>query len=312
MEDVGLGRGAGDSRRLGGEHRVGRGRKGAEAARRDGGLERVCVLPAQRLGHCPVDPLGHTRLRGELDLKLAELSDLGVGQLEGLDQILLRDLVAAGLDHRDRLGRAADDEVERGLLQVGEGRIDRERTVDAADADRAHRAEERHRREHERRRRAVDGQDVVRVHLVGRERGHDDLDLVLVALRPERPDRPVDHPRGQDRLLAGATLALEEAAGDLAGRVHLLLDVDGEREEVRPLASFGAADGGRENDSALLPDQYCTVGLLGDGSGLERDLLVADRGGEAGGLGLYCNAHFPVSLPRPAYRRRPSSLMSAR
>ena len=218
----------------------------------------------------------------------------------------------ARLDHRDRLGRAADDEVERGLLQVGQGRIDRERTVDATDADRAHRAEERHRREHERRRRAVDGQDVVRVHLVGRERGHDDLDLVLVALRPERPDRPVDHPRGQDRLLAGAAFALEEAAGDLAGRVHLLLDVDGEREEVRPLAPFGAADGGRENDRALLPHQYCTVGLLGDGSGLERDLLVADRGGEAGGLGLYCNAHFPVSLPRPAYRRRPSSLMSAR
>ena len=73
MEDVGLRRCAADGRRLGGEHRVGRGRKGAEAARGDGGLERVCVLPAQRLGDGAVDPLGQARLRGELDLKLAQL-----------------------------------------------------------------------------------------------------------------------------------------------------------------------------------------------------------------------------------------------
>ena len=38
---------------------------------------------------------------------------------------------------------------------------------------------------------------------------------------------------GEDRLLGRASLALEEAAGDLSGRVHPLLDVDGEREEVR-------------------------------------------------------------------------------
>src|SRR5438270_2764968 len=38
-----------------------------------------------------------------------------------------------------------------------------------------------------------------------------------------------------------SALTLEEAAGDLAGGVHPLLDVDGEREEVRALPGLGPA-----------------------------------------------------------------------
>jgi len=46
------------------------------------------------------------------------------------------------------------------------------------------------------------------------------------ALREERPDRPIDQARGQDFLLAGPALALEEAARDLAGGKRLLLIID--------------------------------------------------------------------------------------
>ena len=58
-----------------------------------------------------------------------------------------------------------------------------------ADADGPDRAQERQRRDHQRRGRAVDAEDVVRRHEVGREDGADDLHLVSEALRPERPDR---------------------------------------------------------------------------------------------------------------------------
>src|SRR5207249_6143451 len=75
--------------------------------------------------------------------------------------------------------------------------------------------------------------DVVCGDQVGAQHRADHLRLVLVALRPERPDRAVDHARGQDRALCRPSFTLEEAAGDLACRVHALLDVDGEREEVR-------------------------------------------------------------------------------
>ena len=86
------------------------------------------------------------------------------------------------------------------------------------------------------RRSAERGQHVVGVLEVDRQHGGHDVDLVHEALREQRPDRPVDLARGEDGLLAGPRLALDEAAGDLAGGVVPLLDVDREREEILPLA----------------------------------------------------------------------------
>ena len=76
--------------------------------------------------------------------------------------------------------------------------------------------------------------------LVGRQDRQDDLDVVLVALGEERPDRPVGQARGEDGGLGRARLALDEAARDLARGVHALLEVDREREEVEPGSGFGA------------------------------------------------------------------------
>ena len=70
------------------------------------------------------------------------------------------------------------------------------------------------------------------LHVVDRHRQRDQLGLVAPALGEQRADRTVDQARGERRLLAGATLALEERAGDLPGGVHALLDVDGEGQEV--------------------------------------------------------------------------------
>ena len=72
------------------------------------------------------------------------------------------------------------------------------------------------------------------VHLVDGHHRRDDLGLVAVPLRPQRPDRPVGHACGQRRPVARARLALDEAAGDLARGVHALLHIHGEGEEVRP------------------------------------------------------------------------------
>ena len=65
-----------------------------------------------------------------------------------------------------------------------------------------------------------------------------DLGLAGVALGEERPQRAVDHARGEDLLLVRPALALEEAAGDLAAGVGVLAVVDGQGQEVdaRPAA----------------------------------------------------------------------------
>jgi hypothetical protein len=131
----------------------------------------------------------------------------------------------------------------------------------------------------------------VRCDEVGREGRADHLHLVLEALGPQRPDRPVDHPRGQDRSFARATLALEEAAGDLAGGVHALLDVDRQREEVRALARLGAALRSRQHHRLAGADDDGAVGLLRELPRLECDLCPGDLDRDRRRLVLRCNAH---------------------
>ena len=114
---------------------------------------------------------------------------------------------------------------------------------------------------------------------VGREDRGDALHLVAVPLREERPDGPVGHAGGEDGALRGAPLPLEEAARDLAGGVHALLDVDRQREEVRAFARLRPALGRAEDDGLTGADDHRAVGLLGHLACLERNLLAADLDG---------------------------------
>ncbi len=192
------------------------------------------------------------------------------------------------------------------------------------------------RRDRQRGRGAVDGEGVVAVLAVDREHRADDLHLVAKALGPERPDRPVDHARVQRGLLGGLALALEKAAGDLAGGIHLLLDIDGEGEEVGSLTRLAATDGRGEHDRGAAAHGDCTVGLAGQLSGREGDLLASDVDRHGGLVQLQfahslscflkpCRAlcaaiRGPVPGPscflpasrRSAQRRRPSSAINLR
>ena len=109
--------------------------------------------------------------------------------------------------------------------------------------------------------------------------GDDDLDLVAVALAERRAQRAVDQPAGQDRGLGRAALPAEEAAGDLADRVHPLFDVDREREEVDPLAGVGA-DAGAEHLRLAVRRDDGAVGEPGHRAGLERQCLIPDLAGK--------------------------------
>ena len=137
------------------------------------------------------------------------------------------------------------------------------------------RAVERQPGEADRARGGVHAGDVVRVrHVDGQDRD-DDLDLVAVALLEGGPQRAVDQARGEDRGLARPALTPEEAAGDLARRVHPLFDVDREREEVDPLAGLGTGAGG-EHLGLAVGDDDGAVGELGELAGLHRHVVRAD------------------------------------
>ena len=119
--------------------------------------------------------------------------------------------------------------------------------------------------------------------LVRREDGDHELDVVLVALGEERPDRPVRLAGGEDRVLRRTGLALDEAAGDLARRVHPLLEVDGEREEVEAGSRLRTV-GGAEHHGVAVPD--------GDGAaGEPRELAGLDGQRATTELRLECLRH---------------------
>ena len=204
----------------------------------------------------------------QLALGLAELLDLAVGDVERVEDLGLGDLVGAGLDHEDGLLGAGDDEVERRLEQPLLVGVDDEAALRVlADPHGADGRRERDVGDHQRGAGAVHGEDVVGVLVVDRHRDRDELRLARPALGEERAQRTVDHPRGQGGLLAGAALALEEAAGDLARGVHALLDVHRQREEVD--VARVACGGGGEDHRVPCGDDHGAARLLGELAGLE-------------------------------------------
>jgi hypothetical protein len=100
---------------------------------------------------------------------------------------------------------------------------------------------------------------------------------VVPAGGEERAQRPVDEARGEDLLLGGPALALEEAARDAPRRVGLLLVVDGEREEILARLDLAAADAGHQHHGVVHGHEHGAVGLAGDLSRLERHLVAAER-----------------------------------
>src|SRR5207248_7504429 len=121
----------------------------------------------------------------------------------------------------------------------------------------------------------------------------DDLRLAPPALREQRTDRSIDHAGRQRPLLPRPSLALEEAAGDLAGGVHPLLDVDRQGEEVD--VADVACGRGRQDHRLALGHDYGAAGLLGELAGLESDLTVSNLDGEP----AHISTHMFLSVPPP-------------
>ncbi len=240
--------------------------------------------------------------------RLIGLPDPGLGGLQPLGEDLLGDLGgpvlvvlpgplgAAGLDHHDghlgvggvaRERPAGHDQLEGGLVTLLVGGVgDPGALGGVGDPDGADGTVEGDARQHEGRRGGVDGQDVVRVDLVGAEDGADHVDLVAEALGERRAQRAVDQPAGQDGLVGRLALPAEERAGDLAGRVGPLLDVDGEREEVGALPDRPGGGGGGQQDGVADAGNDGAVGQVGQLAGLEGQGSVGAADGPRYGDGV--------------------------
>ncbi len=194
---------------------------------------------------------------------------------DGAEHDLFRKLLGFGFDHHHGIAGGGDDQVEIACLHLLVGRIEDIFALDIADAGGADRAHEGHARNGERGRRGDHRQDVGLVLAVIAQHLGDDVDLVVEALGEEGADRAVDETRDQGLLLGRAALALEEAAGDAAGRAIFFLIVDGEREEILPFLDRTGGGDRAEHDRLAQSGDHGAVRLAGDAARFERQRLAA-------------------------------------
>src|SRR5207253_1272429 len=101
------------------------------------------------------------------------------------------------------------------------------------------------------------------------EHERDHLRLEAPAGRKQRTDRTADHAAGEHLLLRRLAFALEEAARNPSGRVGVFPVVDGERQEIDPLARVRRAARGDDDDRIAGADDDGSTGLLGELAGFE-------------------------------------------
>src|SRR5207237_3030900 len=73
---------------------------------------RLTVLALDLVRDRPVEPLPPADLPLQVELRLAQLLDLTVRQVERLEQLVLGHLIRTGLDHRQAVERSDHDQIE--------------------------------------------------------------------------------------------------------------------------------------------------------------------------------------------------------
>jgi len=124
-------------------------------------------------------------------------------------------LGGSGLDHGDVdaalvVALPGHDHVEDAFVDLLEGGHGDPFPVHIGHADCPERAFERDGADAQRSRGGIEGDDVVRVDVIDRHHGGNDVGLVAVSLPEVGTQRPIDETTRQDRPLGGAAFATEE------------------------------------------------------------------------------------------------------
>ncbi len=194
---------------------------------------------------------------------------LVVGQLNGLKHQIVGDFVGPGLDHDHLFAGRHHSHIQVGFFGLLSGGVDHQLSVHIADLQRAHRTAPGDVGDCQGGGGADEGGNFRGAVVVHAHDGTHNRHVVAEVAGEQGTDWPVNDAAGENTLLAGTPLPAEEAAGDTAHGVHLLLKVHAEGEEVDAVPRAGGG-GGRDQDSGLaVCDHHGGVGQLGDLAGLQ-------------------------------------------
>ncbi len=138
---------------------------------------------------CRLNPVDEPFLQGD------ELLDRAVGEADHLYNLLLGEFVHLPLDHRHRLLRSGDGDIDTALFLHIDTREDDQSAVFPTDIHTGYRPGERGRGDRQSSGSTEDPKNFRRAIRLNREDGSDQLHLIHISVGEERADRSVDHPR---------------------------------------------------------------------------------------------------------------------
>ena len=162
-------------------------------------------------------------------------------------------------------------QIQNRILARGLTGIEHVLTVDVANAGGADRATERDAADGQGRANSDQGGDVGINFRIERQGVHHNVHFVEKTFGEQRADRTVDQSAGQCLEFAGATFALEKAAGNLASGIGLLKVIHRQGEKVLPGLAFGLADDCGQHHGAVHVEQHSAIGLTCDFTGFHGD-----------------------------------------
>ena len=214
----------------------------------------------------------------DLLLESALLFDLLMPEQDGAHHVVVRNLLGASLDHHDRVLGAGEIQRERALFFLRERGVDDVFAVHDSHDHAAGRPRKGNVRNGQRDGRAQHRQRFGRDIRIDGERGGDHADVVEQSLREQRAERAVDEARGQNALVARSALPSLKAAGDLAHRIHLLLEVYAQGEIIHSVARLFRHHDVDHDHGLSAANDAGPVGLFRVFARLHRDLPSADGG----------------------------------
>src|SRR5690606_33497199 len=221
---------------------------------------------------------------GEFFNRLDHRLELFMGKQHRTEHLVFGQLLGFRLDHQHGVLGTGHHHVQAGRLELLVGRVQQvagfrvEGYTGGAD-----RAVEGNARDSQSRR-GTDHRSDIRIGLLaGRHYGADNLHFVLETFWEQRADRAIDQARGQGLFLGRTRFTLEEATGNLAGRVGFFLVVHRQREEsLARIGTLGAYHGHQHGHVVIDGNQYGTGGLAGntpcfEGNGRLTELELLDN-----------------------------------
>ena len=198
----------------------------------------------------------------EAELEFNDLLDFFMSEHDGVKDVFFRNLLSAAFNHEDSVFRAGDDDIHVALFALSYGRVNDILPVYAAHADAGNRAGKGNMGHAQRYGRADHGGDFRGVIVVYAEIVGDDVHVVTIGLREQRPNGTVDEAGKERRRFRRLAFPFNKAAGNLPDRIHFFFIIDSEREKICVFARFLRARRRNEYSRVAVAYQCGAAGLL--------------------------------------------------